>query len=91
MASTKVEWGKATGDAWHGEGQIRNSKCGRYRIAKQMVMQMSSRNGCFHPEYTLYLLNPDGSVKCKFDGMMKAGEAREMAQDFADDPAEVTP
>jgi len=91
MASTKVEWSKATGDAW-GQGQVRTSKCGRYRIAKQMVSHLSMRNGCYRAEYTLFLLNPDGSTRHKFDGLEQLSHAREWAQEYADEAsAKVTP
>lgn len=81
--SNKVQWNQASGDVWDKGGRVQTSKCGRYRIAKEMVA--ASRNGHWKAEYTLLVLRPDGSVQYKLDGLEKGAKA--MAQEDADERA----
>ena len=77
----KIKWNKPEGD----REQTRTSKCGRYSIRKGKYA--GSRNGCWVPSYSLTILKADGSVEYKFDDYDRLGDAKDDAQEDANEKA----
>jgi len=75
-----IQWNKPVGDEW-GEGLVRTSKCGRYRIIKRQVCAYF--NGCYRPSYELEVTR-NGETE-KHDELDTLRDAKEWAKQDAED------